>query len=332
MRFGPTALDDALGAILAHSVQTAAGTLRKGQWLGADAIAALRADGRREVIAARLDADDLHEDAAATRIAAALVPDPVKQGLRVTKAATGRVNLHATGRGVLAVDAAAVDALNAVNPMITLATVPPWFRADPDAMVATVKIISYAVPVADVDRAVAVIGMALRLMPPKYTQAALIETTITGRDPPVKGRSVMVGRLDRLGVTLAPRSVAPHATGPLAAAIAGVAADVQVIFILTASATSDPDDVAPAAVRAAGGQVAQFGIPVDPGNLLFLGSLGDRPVIGLPGCARSPALNGADWVMERVICGVPIGPADLARMGVGGLLTEIPTRPRPREG
>ena len=102
--------------------------------------------------------------------------------------------------------------------------------------------------------------------------------------------------------------------------------------MLTASATSDPQDVAPAALRAAGGHVEAYGMPVDPGNLLFFGTLAAKPVIGLPGCARSPALNGADWVMERLICGVSLTRADIADMGVGGLLKEIPTRPRPREG
>jgi molybdenum cofactor cytidylyltransferase len=103
------------------------------------------------------------------------------------------------------------------------------------------------------------------------------------------------------------------------------------VLILTGSATSDPRDVGPEAVRRAGGEVLHVGMPVDPGNLLFLARLGEMPVIGLPGCARSPALNGADWVLERVICGVPVGPAEIAAMGVGGLLKEIPTRPRPRD-
>jgi molybdenum cofactor cytidylyltransferase len=102
-------------------------------------------------------------------------------------------------------------------------------------------------------------------------------------------------------------------------------------MILTASATSDPEDVGPAAVRAAGGIVERFGMPVDPGNLLFLGRVGTRPVIGLPGCARSPAPNGADWVLERVVCGVEVTDADIAAMGVGGLLKETAARGRPRE-
>jgi molybdenum cofactor cytidylyltransferase len=73
-------------------------------------------------------------------------------------------------------------------------------------------------------------------------------------------------------------------------------------------------------------------MPVDPGNLLFLGALGHCPVVGLPGCARSPALNGADFVLERLICGVPVTGRDIMAMGVGGLLKEIPTRPQPRQG
>jgi molybdenum cofactor cytidylyltransferase len=71
-------------------------------------------------------------------------------------------------------------------------------------------------------------------------------------------------------------------------------------------------------------------MPVDPGNLLFFGELNGKPVIGLPGCARSPALNGADWVLERILCGVTVTPDDIAAMGVGGLLKDIPLRGRLR--
>jgi len=103
------------------------------------------------------------------------------------------------------------------------------------------------------------------------------------------------------------------------------------VLILTASATSDRADVGPAGVVAAGGEVSRVGMPVDPGNLLFLGAHRARPVIGLPGCARSPKLNGADWVLERIACGIPTGPDEIAAMGVGGLLKEIPSRPSPRD-
>lgn len=335
MRFGPVPLEQALGGILAHAVAVPDGTLRKGIVLGLPEIAAMRAAGRHSVIVARLDPDDLHEDAAAARIGAAMLADPAGQGLRASRAATGRVNLYALGPGVLDVDQAAVTALNRINPMITLACLRPWARVAAGSMVATVKIISYGVLGADVDRACAVVGPALRVHRPVLQTATLIETTIGADgslpDPGPKGRSALAARLARLGVKLTARRIVAHEAAAIAAAITDAASSTQMIFILTASATSDPMDVGPAAVWASGGQVVQFGIPVDPGNLLFLGSLGQIPVIGLPGCARSPALNGADWVLERVICGVPVAPDDLAAMGVGGLLKETQARGRLRD-
>ena len=331
MQFGPVPLGQAEGAILAHSVTGDGWHLRKGQVLGAAEIAQLRAAGRETVTVARIGPDDLHEDAAATQIAAALLPDPAAQGLRATPAATGRVNLHAMGQGVIRLDVAAIHALNSINPMLTLATLRPWQRVGEGDMIATIKIISYGLPQIDVARACAQIGPAIRLERPRYGSAVLIETQ-AGRDLGPKGRNALALRLNRLGLTLGPRRMVAHETDALTAAIRDAAAGpAEVIFVLTASATSDPDDVAPLALRRAGGTVMQFGIPVDPGNLLFLGHIGQKPVIGLPGCARSPALNGADWVLERVICGVDVTPADLAAMGVGGLLKEIATRPRPRE-
>ena len=63
---------------------------------------------------------------------------------------------------------------------------------------------------------------------------------------------------------------------------------------------------------------------------MFLGEIGGKPVVGLPGCARSPALNGVDWVLERLSAGLPVGSREIAAMGVGGLLKEMPGRPQPR--
>ncbi len=223
----------------------------------------------------------------------------------------------------------AVHALNRVEPMITLATVPEWQRIGAGGMVATIKIISYAVPEPALIKAEAAAQGALKVLRPTVTAAALIETRI-GAAPDDKGRIVIAKRLAALGIALETHVLVPHETKALAQAI--TEATAPALLILTASATSDTEDVAPSALRLAGGQVQHFGMPVDPGNLLFFGRIGSRPVIGLPGCARSPALNGADWVMDRLLCGVPLTPDDIAQMGVGGLLKEIPSRPRPREG
>ncbi|MCK0094812.1 molybdopterin-binding protein [Yoonia sp. F2084L] len=323
MKFGRIATAEALGAVLAHSVPLTKGRLRKGHVLSAADLEALQAAGQDTVTVAQYETGDVDEDTAAARLAEALAGS----GLRISQAATGRVNLFATGLGIAQINVAQINAFNAVNPMITVATVPPYFRVDADTMVATIKIISYAVPEQDVDQALSAARASLSVLPAQFATATLIETQI-GPTPSDKGRQALHGRLDRLGLTLTSRVIVPHTRDALAHAVQEATGDV--VCILTASATSDINDVGPAAVREAGGSVAQFGMPVDPGNLLFLGYYGQKPVIGLPGCARSPALNGADWVLERVVCGVTPTPADFAKMGVGGLLKEIPTRPKPR--
>ena len=325
MRFGPVPIAQAEGAVLAHSLPLPKGRMRKGRVLGAEDLAALAAAGFETVTVARLDPGDVDEDTAADRLARALVGDG--PGLRLGRAATGRVNIYSEITGVARIDPAAIDAVNAVDPMITVATVPRFQRMAPGGMVATVKIISYGVPesaLAEAER-LSVHGLC---MAGAYRVHADLVQTLTPGDDGTGGHQAIADRLSALTVTLAPKRVVPHRTEALAEALTACTGDL--ILILTASATSDIADVAPAAVVAAGGSVTHFGMPVDPGNLLFLGELSGRPVIGLPGCARSPALNGADWVLERVVCGVPVTGADIAGMGVGGLLKDIPTRPRPR--
>ncbi|MCA0942351.1 molybdopterin-binding protein [Salipiger pacificus] len=330
MKFGPVALTAAEGAVLAHSVALPGSKLKKGHVLTGADLGRMRNAGLTEVIVARLEPGDVPEDAAAQRLAEALLPDPAGAQLRIGPATTGRVNLHALGPGVLEVDAARIDAVNAVHPMITVATLRPWQRCASRAMVATVKIISYAVPEVALEAACAAArGGALRLHGPVARTATLIETEVGG-DPGDKGRRATRARLERFCTELGPRVLVPHRTESLAQALREAPGDI--LLILTGSATSDLHDVAPGALRAAGGEVSHFGMPVDPGNLLFFGELQGRPVIGLPGCARSPAINGADWVLERLICGQRVTPGQIAAMGVGGLLKEPPSRPRPREG
>ena len=331
MRFGPVPLAEAEGAILAHSCMAGGRKLSKGRVLTGEDLARLAAEGRDEVTVARLDPGDVAEDAAAARLAAALVPDPDAAALDLTAPHAGRVNLKARGPGVALVDAAAVTALNRVDPMLTLATLPPFARVAAGTLVGTVKVISYAVPATALAAAEAAAAGAVRIAPVRLHSAGLLLTAVPGQAESLnaKGRRAVEGRLDALGIRLADCRTVPHDHAAMAGALSEMAGEI--LLILTGSATSDLHDEAPEAVRAAGGQVARFGLPVDPGNLLFHGSLGARPVIGLPGCARSPALNGADWVLDRLACGLAVTGEDVAAMGVGGLLKEIPLRGHPRE-
>ena len=320
------------GAILAHSVTLPSGRLRKGQRLTAAHLSDLAAQGHDTVICARLDTGDVDENAAAARLAAALVPDAKAAHLRITKPFTGRVNLIAEGPGVVQLDASLLTALNQIHPMLTLATVPQLQQMGKGGMIATIKVISYALPETALQKAEALLAgrAALSLVPVTLQTAHLIVTEIPG-GAGEKGVKAIEGRLSALGMALTEVTVVPHRQDAIRDALLADHDD-DLTLILTGSATSDPHDVAPQGLRDAGGTVERFGMPVDPGNLLFLGDLKGRPVIGLPGCARSPALNGADWVLSRVACGLTVSADDIAGMGVGGLLKEIPTRPQPRAG
>lgn len=333
MRFGDVPLTEAEGALLAHSLKGDGFAFRKGRRLSAEDVAAIARSGRRSVIAARLDEDDMPEDVAAATIAQAIAGP----NLVLSAAFTGRANLYATTAGVTVVSSERVDAINLIDEAITVATLQPMAPVATRQMVATVKIIPFAAPRASVDRVVALardetplLGVAAY----RPIRAALVQTALPGLKPSVLANTVDAtrARLAGLGGDLAADEIVPHDVAAVAAALGRhAAAGIDLLLVLGASAVVDRRDVIPAAIESGGGVVEHFGMPVDPGNLLLFGRLGTIPVIGLPGCARSPKLNGFDWVLQRVAAGLSVTRADIMRMGAGGLLTEIPSRPLPRQ-
>lgn len=333
MRFEDVHLNDALGAILAHSVKTPEGRIKKGTRLKEDHLATMRDCGIQSIAAAILDTDDILEDEAATRLVDALCGDDLKPG----EAATGRANLHCARDGVLLIDHGRINRINMLDERITIATLPPWATVVPGQLAATVKIIPYAVPEYILDQALAIAKAdtpALRVASFSGKQCALVMTRLSEADDKLlqKGKQATTQRLSRFGSTINREVTVNHTVEGLATALAELALEKpELILVLGATAIADRNDVVPSAVVAAGGRVEQFGMPVDPGNLLLLGRIDTSLVVGVPGCARSPKLNGFDWVLERLHANLDITSRDIAMMGVGGLLKEIPSRPQPRE-
>lgn len=332
MIFGEVPTDGAEGAILAHSLRAGGRVLKKGRVLGAEDVAALRAAGIARVVCARLEPGDVGEDEAADRIARACLGP----GLSRSRAATGRVNLHAAVRGLFQVDRARVDALNAIDEAVTLATLPQDTAVEAGEMVATVKIIPFAVAsavLAEAEAAARGDGPLLALHPFRSRPVGLVLTRLPGLKESVLEGTVAAtrARLDALGATLLDPEYCPHEPDAVARALVRLAQrGARILLVTGASAVVDRRDVCPAAIVHAGGELLHFGMPVDPGNLLLLGRIGDIPAVVLPGCARSPKRNGVDWVLERLMADVPIGGRDIMALGVGGLLKETPLRPLPR--
>lgn len=335
MIFGEFPVQGSEGLILAHSVRLADGRLAKGHCIAAVDVAALQAAGVASVIACRLEADDLAEDAAAEMLAAAIEPSH----LRFSAAATGRVNIYATSNGLFVADRETVDRFNRIDPAITFACLADHSDVRDGDLLATVKIIPLAAPRASVEAAAAVFrGVSpIRLKPYRAHAVSLVATELPSLKPSVMDKTarVLERRLAASGSRLVGERRVTHRAEAVAAAIEQALAEPQdapqMVVLFGASAVADPADVLPEAIRMAGGTVEQLGLPVDPGNLLVLGHVGEVPVIGAPGCARSSKENGFDWVLNRLLAGEKPTVRDLTGMGVGGLLMEIPSRPMPRE-
>lgn len=345
MRFEAIPLSEAKGRILGHNVAGEDGrrALRKGKPLTAADITRLAALGREKVYVAQLEAGDVDEDTAARRIATAVSGD----NLRLSKALTGRANIYAAALGILRVDQERLLQLNLLD-AVTLATLPNHSVVAEGKMVATLKIIAYGIPAADV-REAELIGCELgvhshpllRVDPLRPQRVGLI---LSGSET---ARENIVGSFERAlrprlalwGSELAAVDFVPledeGGEAELAALIRQqAAAGVGMIILAGETAIMDRYDIAPRAVERAGGRVTCFGAPVDPGNLLMLGRYPhagrEIPIVGAPGCARSPKRNIVDLVIPRLLAGDHLTKMDIVMLGHGGLLDDVPERPLPR--
>ncbi len=330
MKFGPLPLDQAVGAVVAHALRHGDIVLKKGIIVTGEHINRLKAAGISEIVVALAEPGDVGENEAAERLAVAVAGPAV----RVEAPFTGRSNLFAEAAGVLVIDRARIDVANAISEAITIATLEPMKKVGLGEMIATVKMIPFSVPEVDLGTAIKVAERTISVAPFTPRRVGVISTLLPGLKPSVVNKTldVLDHRLGALGPSRRVHDVrVPHEMSALKEALALLAGQgTDVIIVFGASAISDRRDVIPAAIEAAGGRVEHLGMPVDPGNLLLIGELAGVPVIGAPGCARSPTENGFDWVLQRLCAGLAVTRTDIQRMGVGGLLMEIISRPQPR--
>ena len=332
MKFAELPLQDTLGCILAHSVRHADGVFKKGRRLAADDLKLLAASGVSKIFVARLDAGDVPEDEAA-RAMAGRIAGP---GATAQEPFTGRANIYAQQRGLVVVDGFRVSAINRVHESMTLATLSNYSVVEKGQMIATVKIIPFAVERENLSKALAEIGTApvMRVQALAEKRVGLVITKVAGGKQSLieKSETAMRERVKALGSDLAQVRVCDHSIEAVRTSVKELAAlSCNPILLFGASAIVDREDVIPAGLSAAGGTVIHLGMPVDPGNLMMLGDLQGVPVLGVPSCARSPKVNGFDWALERVLAGITLSARDIMDMGAGGLLAEISSRPSPRE-
>lgn len=336
MQFVKVPLAESIGSILGHNVIDGDGrrVLRKGRPLRPEDLEILRSLGRSAVYVARLEPGDVDENHAARRLARAAAGD----GLRLSEPRTGRVNLYAEHLGVLRVELDRLLQLN-THEGISFSTLPRHGSVASGKMVATLKIIPYALPIAALEEAEQRLAAqpVIWLTPLRAQRAGMI---LSGAP------SAQVRVIESFRAALEPRL---HALGAELARIDFVSLDeddgeerlaeilrqrldgsLDLILLAGDTAIMDRFDITPRAVERAGAEIVSFGAPVDPGNLLLLAFAGSVPIVGAPGCARSPQQNIVDLVLPRLLAGDRIPREEIVLLGHGGLLDDVPERPLPR--
>ena len=332
MDFKEISLHQAENAILAHSLNLGNRKLKKGTVLNRKDVIELEENGYRSVMVAILSAEDIREDIAAENLASVIAGDMVD----VEKPTTGRCNLKANKDGLLVIDKISLDKINLVHESLTIATLEPFVPVYRGQLIATIKIIPYAVTNSQLQACLTIAKEAssiIRVAPFNPKSVGFIQTTLKGYNLDLldKTSRVLSQRLERLNSHIVQEIRCQHDGDEVAKAIKRLQEYyVDMLIISGATAVADRNDIIPSAIVACGGEIIHFGMPVDPGNLLLLGSCYEKYVLGMPGCARSLKFNGFDMVLDRLFADVPVTSRDIMQMGLGGLLKEIADRPQPR--
>jgi molybdopterin biosynthesis enzyme len=323
MRLTTLPIETAVGGILVHNVADAEGhkALAKGHRLTADDIEKLRALGKHEVYVGVLNADDVRENDAVARIAQAVAGENTS----VTAPGGGRVNLLATTRGLLKLNASALLKVNSIEG-VTLATIPANTVVEAKKMVATLKTIGLAMPesiLQEVESIARDSGSVVWVRPMPSTHVAVI---LTG-SPEARGRveqrfaEPIQTRVEELGGQVISRDYVPEASEAIAQCITrAVESGADLVIMAGETSIMDADDISPRGIKAAGGAIEIFGAPVEPGNLLLLAYCGHVPVVGAPGCVQSRDTNVVDLILPRLMAGEKVSRAEVIALANGGLL------------
>ena len=334
MKFGKCPVLEAENSILGHSIKLAKGSLKKGRVLDKTDIVDLQEAGHETIVVATLEDKDVHEDVAVYELATSISGENTTLG----KAFTGRCNLHASDSGLLLINEEAIDEINLVDEALTIASLEPFSVVAKKEMIATVKSITFSIEEEKLHKCIRFAEQykpVFKVVPFSEKTIGFIQTRLPATKESVldKTTKVLTNRLNALNGKIAEEIRCEHDEVEVSKSISTLLKEkVDMIIIAGASAVVDRRDVIPLGVEQAGGAIRHFGMPVDPGNLLLLAEHGSVSIIGMPGCARSPKENGFDMVLERLMADLSVERRDIMRMGVGGLLKEMPTRIQPREG
>lgn len=308
---------DLVGAIITEEVKANGRRLfHKGHRLAAADLDAL-ATVARPLHAVRLDPDDVHEDEAGLRLAAAIVgPGIVTRG-----PVQSRVNLVAATKGLLRVDGARVTALDLL-PGVAVFTLPDRLPVLRGKVVAGAKITPVAVPRATLDEAEALARTSPVVEVKPFRPLKVGVVTTEGLEGKVRDRfrETVERKIGWYGGRVLGFADLPSEPGEVAAAIARFVGEGADLLLTGGGNTIDPLDAALQALPLVGAELVTFGAPAHPGSMFWLAYRGATPIFNLASCSMYSKATVADLVLPWIMAGERVGPREIAALGYGGLL------------
>jgi hypothetical protein len=332
----PEPLEALVGAVLARDLAVAGERWPKGRRLSAGDLALLAGGavrGRGPWTDARPDApafpvtllvpgaDDVHEDDAAVRLAAA-VAGP---GLAVRGPAESRVDLVAAQPGVVRVRAALLERLDAIDGLAVFSVLDGQPVVE-GALVASVKTGPHLVPEASVARAEALAvrqGPVVEVRPYIRRRVAAVVKETLGPAARERFEAALGAKVESLASEIVDIVYVADDANTVTAVLRSLTRGRnRVDLVLTAGAAStDPADAIFAGLTAIGGRITSHGVPAHPGSMLWLGRAGRTAFLGLPTCGAYSKATAADLLLPWLLAGEPPSRRTVARLGHGGILT-----------
>jgi molybdenum cofactor synthesis domain-containing protein len=282
-------------------------------------VSKLKELGKDRVYVLNLSDGYIHENDAAERIARAIAGP----NITFTEPDQGKVELKATKKGLLKIDANLLQQLNEL-PDVTIATLHTNQQVVVGKTVAGTRIIPLFTAEGNILRLEEICRNNQPLVTLKPFQARRIGVVTTGNEIfygriPDGFGPVIEEKFQALGSTVFRQIVAPDQVSAIVDAIHALLEEKAEMIVLTGGMSVDPDDLTPASIRASGAQVISYGAPTYPGAMFMLAELNGVPILGLPGCAMYHKATIVELVVPRLLAGEAVTRKDIIAFGHGGL-------------
>lgn len=315
---------DAVGKVLLHDITRIVPDMfkgpafKKGHLITEADVEELLDLGKQHIYVACLNGE-IHENDAAIRIANAAVGT----GISLSDPREGKVGFTAEVPGLLKINVDALARLNSV-PDVICATLHTGQAVEPGQELAGTRVIPLSVDenrVIEAEAICADAGPIVDVRPFIRTDVGIVVTgseVYSGRIRDGFG-PVVQDKFEAMGSRIMDKKIVSDDMDMTVAAIRGFVDDGAGFIAVTGGMSVDPDDLTPAAIRAAGGELVFYGAPVLPGAMFLLAYIGEVPVVGLPGCVMYHRASIFDLVVPRLLAGETVTQTDIIHMGHGGL-------------